>query len=60
MNQNINPKDLDECSDENGVRLVSKMSYHLFQSCLIQNFNIRFKKHDIKWPRHVKAKVIDE
>jgi len=30
VNQKITPKDLDECSDENGVRLVSKMSYHLF------------------------------
>ena len=30
VNQNINPKDLDECSDENGVRLVYKMIYHLF------------------------------
>jgi len=60
VNQNITPEELDECSDENGVRFLYKMSYDLFQACLIQHFNIRFKKHDIKWPRHCKAKVIDD
>ena len=34
----------------NGKRVVSKMPLSLFKQCLVNHFDIRFKKHDIIWP----------
>ena len=35
----------------NGKRIVSKMSLSLFQNCLVNHFDIRFKQNDICWPQ---------
>ena len=37
-----------------GKRIVQKMPLKLFRRLLIHHFDIRFKKHDIEWIRHVK------
>ena len=38
----------------NGKRVVSKMPLSVFQNCLVENFDIRYKQNDIIWPRHIK------
>ena len=35
-------------------RIVSKMPLSLFQQCLVNHFDIRFKQKSITWPRHIK------
>ena len=35
----------------NGKRIVSKMPLSLFQNCLFNHFDIRFKQNDICWPQ---------
>ena len=35
-------------------RIVSKMPLSLFQQCLVNHFDIRFKQNTIVWPRHMK------
>ena len=35
-------------------RIVSKMPLPLFQQCLVNNFDIRFKKKSVVWPKHIK------
>ena len=41
------------CKDytRNGYRVVRKMPLELFKQCLINHFDIRFKRNDIKWPK---------
>ena len=34
----------------NGYRIVSKIPHRLFQKCLIEHFNIRFRNKDVYWP----------
>ena len=34
----------------NGYRLVNKMPMDLFKLCLVNHFDIRFQRNDIKWP----------
>ena len=31
-------------------RIVSKMPLHLFRMCLVNHFDIRFKRNDLIWP----------
>ena len=38
----------------NNCRVVRKMPFELFKQCLINHFDIRFKKNDIVWPQSVK------
>ena len=38
----------------NGKRIVSRMPLSLFRQCLINHFDIRYKKNDIVWPRNVR------
>ena len=35
-------------------RIVSKITLSLFQQCLVNHFNIRFKQKTITCPRHIK------
>ena len=41
------------CKDytKNNCRVVRKMSLELFKQCLINHFDIRFKRNDIKWSK---------
>ena len=43
------------CKDytRNGYRVVRKMPLELFKQCLINHFDIRFKRNDIKWPQRM-------
>ena len=34
----------------NNCRVVNKMPLELFKQCLVNHFDIRFQKYDIKWP----------
>ena len=34
----------------NGYRVVNKMPMELFKQCLVNHFDIRFQRNDIKWP----------
>ena len=43
----------------NGKRIVSKMPLSLFRHCLVNHFDIRFKKNDIVWPQRLKKPDID-
>ena len=36
-------------------RIVSKIPLSLFQQCLVNHFDIRFKQNSITWPRHIKS-----
>ena len=38
----------------NNKRVVQKMPLHLFKRCLINHFDIRFKRNDIVWPSRCK------
>ena len=35
---------------EDNCRVVNKMPLELFKQCLVNHFDIRFQKNDIKWP----------
>ena len=35
----------------NNKRIVSKMPLEIFQQCLVNHFDIRFKQNDIVWPQ---------
>ena len=41
----------------NGKRIVAKMSLSLFQNCLVNNFDIRFKNKTIVWPSRFEKKL---
>ena len=41
-----------------GIRVVAKMPLHLFQQCLVRHFDIRFRRKDIIWPKHMKIPSI--
>ena len=34
----------------NNCRIVNKMPLKLFKKCLVNHFDVRFKKNDITWP----------
>ena len=38
----------------NNKRVVAKMPLHLFRRCLVNHFDIRFKRNDIIWPSRCK------
>ena len=38
----------------NNKRVVQKMPLHLFKRCLVNHFDIRFKRNDIVWPSRCK------
>ena len=42
-------------SEKNGVRYVKKIPFDTFYKCLVNHFDICFKKRDIKWPRRVRS-----
>ena len=44
----------------NGKIVVSKMPLSLFQQCLVNRFDIRYKQNDIIWPRRLKKQHIME
>ena len=53
-----NAPDFKKYTSEN-KRIVSQMPLSLFQQCLVNHFDIRFKQKSITWPRHIKSpKVI--
>ena len=35
---------------KDGERIVLKMPLNIFRQCLVNHFDIRFKKNDITWP----------
>ena len=37
----------------NNKRIVSKMPLEIFQQCLVNHFDIRFKQNDIVWPQRI-------
>ena len=37
-----------------GKRIVQKMPLYLFMDRLVENFDIRFKKQDISWPKRIR------
>ena len=37
-----------------GKRIVRKMPLEVFIDRLVENFDIRFKRNDIEWPKHIK------
>ena len=39
-----------------GEQIVSKMKYETFYKLLVQHFDIRFKRHSIKWPQNMKIR----
>ena len=38
-----------------GFRIVSMLPQDIFKDLLVENFDIRFKKGDIKWPARIKT-----
>ena len=38
----------------NGKIIVSKMSLSLFQRCLVNHFDMRFKQNTVVWPKHIR------
>mmetsp|Transcript_29950 Transcript_29950/g.34794 ORF Transcript_29950/g.34794 Transcript_29950/m.34794 type:complete len:335 (-) Transcript_29950:47-1051(-) len=41
----------------NGKRIVSKMPLSIFQNRLIENFDIRFRRNDIQWPKRINRPI---
>ena len=40
-----------------GFRNVSMLPQDIFKDLLVENFDIRFKKGDIKWPTRIKTSI---
>ena len=51
---NINSLDLSKYEID-GFRIVSMLPQDIFKDLLVENFDIRFKKGDIKWPARIKT-----
>ena len=41
-----------------GRRVVRKMPMKLFQECLIEHFEIRFKENTVVWPSRCKTQMV--
>ena len=55
--EEINNNHINKICDKyvsNGKRIVRKMSLALFRQCLVNHFDIRFKRNDIIWPQRIK------
>ena len=35
---------------KDGERILAKMTLNIFRQCLVNNFDIRFKRNAISWP----------